>query len=127
MINGNNIDLWLQQAVSFHGYKTSFRQGDTDALSAIFSNERNVDITDFSILMIDFNPTEKNTAVNTWHKGNFDGNDDIYIIDFDSLVQNFSTMGYRSTAAMRKPSCGVLLAFAFSSIVAIEIRQRSDM
>ena len=117
-IDGTDVDLWLKQAASFHGYDASFVDGDADGLLANFPVTRYVDITDFGHLSENFEPLGDGGFTNGpyWTQGNFDGDDDVDITDFNSLSRNFSPTGYFSTSSVPEP-CSVLLCVSGLCIV----------
>ena len=99
-----DIDQWLEMAATENGYSTPYRRGDTDDLGAVFPATRDVDITDFNHLAMNFLPVgTSTTALVSWDKGNFDGDNDIDITDFNSLALNFAPAGYAPQGAVSIP------------------------
>ena len=94
-INAADIDLWLNTAATANGWNSPYRRGDTDDLDAVQGlDDRDVDITDFDILVTHFNPTGGASTIGNWHLGNFDGDSDVDITDFNFLSANFSPASY---------------------------------
>ena len=113
LINGADIDVWLDSAARFNGYASPYNRGDADNLGDISPAQRDVDITDFNALATNFSPTGDGNPTNGpfWDQGNFDGDDDIDITDFNFLAANFSPAGYGgSTTAIPEPAGFLLVA-----------------
>ena len=111
LINGADIDIWLDSAARFNGYASPYNRGDADDLGNISPAHRDVDITDFNALATNFSPTGDGNPTNGpfWDQGNFDGDDDIDITDFNFLAANFTPAGYGgSTTSIPEPA-GFLL------------------
>ena len=107
LINGADIDVWLDSAARFNGYASPYNRGDTDNLGDISPVRRDVDITDFNALATNFSPTGDGNPTNGpfWDQGNFDGDDDIDITDFNFLATNFTPVGYGgSTTSIPEPA-----------------------
>lgn len=103
-IDQTDIDLWLNEAALVNGYDSPFRRGDVDDVGNKFPAERDVDITDFDALAVNFDPTGANAASNTWTQGNFDSDDDVDITDFNVLAANYAPTGYGAGIAVPEPS-----------------------
>ena len=84
----DNLDVteWLSRAATKNSFPTPYRRGDTEL-------DRDVDITDFNALAVNFAATPVVPAP-TFDEGNFDGDSDSDITDFNSLAVNFAASGY---------------------------------
>lgn len=115
-INNDDLDVWLSSAASLNGFSTPYQRGDADDIGSTTS--RDVDITDFNRLAINFDPLGNN-APHSWADANFDGDDDIDITDFNFLAVNFSPSSYAATTSVPEPAstwialCGVLLTACY--------------
>lgn len=109
MVNNNIIDSadigeWLSSAAMANSFGTPYRRGDTDL-------DRDVDITDFNTLSINFRPAATATSHlnGDWDLGNVDGDGDIDITDFNALSSNFMPGGYGgSSSQIPEPSTFLL-------------------
>jgi len=126
VINQTDIDLWLDEAATENGYESPYRRGDTDGLGTMFSEPRDVDITDFNTLAPNFDPAGSNGLTNTWDLGNFDGDDDIDITDFNFLASNFASSGY-GAQTIPEPHALFLLTFALFLLVVLHVAQRNQL
>ena len=99
-----DLDAWLDQAAAEHGYGSPYQRGDTDGVPSIFPAPRDVDISNFNNLAINFDPVGIQGASNTWSRANFDGDVDVDITDFNSLSVNFAPSEYSGTNSVPEPS-----------------------
>jgi hypothetical protein len=110
-IDNADVDQWLSEAATENGYGSPFQRGDTDEVGP--GIERDVDITDFNVLVIHFDLTGANEG-NNWSLGDFDGNGKIDITDFSiNFLPSFSATGggtYGPNQSVPEPSTMVLLA-----------------
>ena len=67
---------------------------------------RDIDLTDFDRLAHFFDASGR-FGPNEWWEGNFDGDDDVDITDFNFLASNFAPDGY-GTSAIPEPSAMLL-------------------
>ena len=72
------------------------RYGDADL-------DRDVDISDFNVLAVNFDPLGQNTFA-SWSQGNFDGDSDVDISDLFKVVTNFAPLGVDSTPETMRES-----------------------
>lgn len=76
------------------------RTGDADG-------DKDIDITDFNFLAVNFNP---DSTTSGWQDGNFDDDGDIDITDFNFLATNFNPDGYSGLTSVPEPAAfGLLL------------------
>ena len=115
-LNGNltidNADFpdWLTVAVTKSGYASPFLRGHTDDVGP--ESVWDIDITDFNLLVTNFEPPGRRAVANTRNKGIFDGDNDIDITDFNYLVVSFSPLGYAA-----QPSATLVLKLSTMSLV----------
>ena len=81
-IDNSDLDVWLSYAAADSSFPMPFRRGDADL-------DRDVDITDFSTLITNFDPLGA-TSIPGFDFGNFDGDNDVDITDFSNhFMLNF--------------------------------------
>ncbi len=103
-IDNQDISEWLSNASTKNGFATPYRRGDTEL-------DRDVDITDFNVLAVNFSPTGAVPSP-AFHQGNFDGDNDVDITDFNALATNFAPSGYGGQAqSVPEPTALALAAF----------------
>ena len=85
--------------------------GDTDG-------DKDVDITDFNILAVHFDPSGANAATNDWTTADFESDGDVDITDFNALATNFAPAGYGGTNAIPEPSAMLMLVFGLICAIA---------
>jgi len=112
-INNRDLDIWLVESAHNNSYTSPYRRGDTDDLRRPGA-WRDVDITDFSQLAENFDPSGARAMQNTWNNANFDGDFDVDITDFGYLASNFSPNGYGN---IPEPATGALVILALGSMV----------
>ena len=56
------------------------------------------------------------TAPHSWLEGNFDGDNDIDITDFNFLASNFAPDGYGASNAIPEPSSFILCVFGILAV-----------
>jgi len=115
-IDHADIGLWLQQSAAFNGYGSAFLRGDSDGVSSIWPTDRDVDQDDLDLLTGQFDPIGDGDPTNGpfWEQGNFNGDDEVDITDFNSVAVNFAPSGYGSLAlatTIPEPT-GLILALA---------------
>ena len=114
VINNQDINQWLAEAVTENGFDLPFVRGDTDDLDQLSPARRDVDITDFNALASNFAPqgTPSGIFAKNWHLGNFDGDADVDITDFNFLAGNYEPNGYGAGQAgtAPEPTTSLLLA-----------------
>ena len=72
------------------------KKGDADG-------DRDVDITDFNTLAVNFDPFRANAETNDWVTADFDIDGDVDITDFNSLAIHFAPFGYAVAAPQSVP------------------------
>ncbi|MCH2131181.1 MAG: SGNH/GDSL hydrolase family protein [Pirellulaceae bacterium] len=113
LIDQIDLNLWLSEAATVNGYASPYQRGDADGIGSQFPAQRAVDITDFNLLVGNFDPSSINAVTNTWEVGNFDGDTDIDITDFNFVASHFAPTGYISPAPVPEPhSWGICIAAA---------------
>ena len=110
VINQSDILEWLAQAATQNGYASPYLRGDVDGVSEVFPGPRDVDITDFNFLAVNYDGIGDGDPTNGpfWHQGNFDGDDDVDITDFNFLAVSFQGGEYGTSFAVPEPSLLVL-------------------
>ena len=103
IVDNLDIDEWLASAATGDGYDSPYLRGDTDL-------DRDIDLTDFSGLAANFDPSNS-SGPHPWEHGNFDGDSDVDLSDYNSLASNFSAVGY-GTVAVPEPAAAVLALLA---------------
>ena len=89
-----------------------------DGIGAISPSTRNVDISDLIHRVSNIDVTGIN-GPHYWSDGNFDGDDDIDITDFEILTANFAASCYTRWVGVPEPQafslvCLALLSLAFA-------------
>ena len=74
--------------------------------------DRDVDITDFNTLAVNFDPVGANAGTNSWETADFDSDGDVDITDFNSLAVNFAPLGYGGDGPGQVPEPASLLLLA---------------
>lgn len=113
VIDNEDVDAWLSGAATANALGTPYRRGDTDL-------DRDVDITDFNTLAVNFRPVATATSHwnGNWDLGNFDGDGDIDITDFNFLAANFAASGYGGTSVVvPEPTALLLVGLGVCGIV----------
>ena len=77
------------------------------ALGGDADGDKDIDITDFNVLVQDFDPTGNNA--NEWTNADFDADNDVDITDFNALVANFNPTGYAKPGAVPEPTGALLI------------------
>ncbi len=118
-IDKDDLRRQLEYSAIENGFATPYLQGDLDY-------DRDVDITDFNYLAVNFNPIG-GTPKPGWEKGNGDGDNDVDITDFNNLAVNFSPIGYNATASqlsgVPEPATCTLLIMSLLSFFVCQARQ----
>ena len=112
-LNNNDITEWLSQAATANSFSGPYLRGDSDF-------DRDVDITDFNVLAVNFGQTDAE-----WMDGNFDGDNDVDITDFNYIAANFAAAGYDGGAmnSVPEPSALLLLSFGLATLYWFRFRQ----
>jgi len=63
-------------------------------------------------------------SAGNWHLGNFDGDGDIDITDFNFLASNFAPSGYGATNVVPEPSTMALVLFGLIIVSGVLLTQR---
>ena len=113
IINTADLTEWLSQAAITSGHSSPYLRGDTEL-------DRDVDITDFNALALNFDP-HGTTERYSWHEGNFDGDNDIDITDFNFLAANFAPDGY-GASAIPEPSAILLVLLGLQLLVGARVQ-----
>jgi len=99
-------------------YEVNYNMSDVtlgafQALAGDADGDKDIDITDFNILAVNFD-----TANIEWMDGNFDDNNDIDITDFNFLAANFAPTGYGAAgpSSVPEPAAIALVIFGFSCL-----------
>ena len=110
VVNNLDIDEWLVLAGIDKGYETPFLRGDTDGLSGTSPDLRTVNLFDYNVMVGFFDPMGSR-GPHGWSDGNFDGDVDIDISDYNALVGNFKISGGYGAAitAVPEPASAILL------------------
>ena len=116
VVDSADLDRWLLEAGTAHGFATAYLRGDSNL-------DRRIDITDFNTLAANFSPIGSAGVIPRWEVGNFDGNERVDITDFNFLAEKFFPTGYAAGAgagsalgpvhgllsqAVPEPNCWVL-------------------
>ena len=114
-LNGDDITEWLSQSATANSFLTPYLRGDTDL-------DRDVDITDFNVLAVNFGDTVPKP---NFEDGNFNGDPTIDITDFNFVAANFGDAGNGGSQlnAVPEPSA-LFLGFGLGLAVLIGIRYR---
>ncbi len=103
VVDNLDIDEWLASIAIGDGYDSPYLRGDTDL-------DRDIDLTDFSGLAANFDPSGISGPY-LWAHGNFDGDSDVDLSDYNSLASNFSAVSY-GTVAVPEPAAALLALLA---------------
>ena len=103
VVDNLDINEWLASIAIGDGYDSPYLRGDTDL-------DRDIDLTDFSGLAANFDPSGISGPY-LWAHGNFDGDSDVDLSDYNSLASNFSAVGY-GTVAVPEPTAAFLALLA---------------
>ena len=108
LVDDNRVDdldilEWLSQAASENGHGSPYLRGDSEL-------DRDVDLTDYNMLVAHFDPTGTYGPY-LWEHGNFYGDGQIDLGDYNSLATNFSPLGY-DIASVPEPAAASLFIAA---------------
>ena len=123
IVNNLDIDVWLDLAATANGYDSPYLRGDTAGLSGTSPDARDINLFDYNVMAGFFDPLGQRGPY-LWSKGNFDGDGDIDLGDYNALVANFSLAGGYGAASTAVPEPTALLLFGLGCLALLSWMRR---
>lgn len=124
VVDNLDIDEWLVLAGTDKGYATPFLRGDTNGLDNMSPDVRQVNLFDYNVMAGFFDPLGERGPWK-WSDGNFDGDTDIDISDYNALVGNFNVSGGYGAAITSVPEPAALMLLLVGLVAAMMTRRRA--
>ena len=123
VVNNLDIDVWLDLAATDSGYDSSYLRGDTIGLGSTFPDVRDINLFDYNVLAGFFDPLGLRGPY-PWSMGNFDGDGDIDLSDYNSLTANFNLAAGYDAASTAVPEPAAILLFGFGCLTVLSCMRR---
>ena len=99
-LNGDDVAAWLSDAATENGQASAYMSSDIDL-------DRDVDLTDFNGLAVNFSP---GSSAGLFSTGDSDGDGDVDLSDYNALAGSFDPTGYGGAVAVPEPVSLILLS-----------------